>query len=161
MLMKGSTQFEEILSRLGEAFCIDGKLTQVKLAEALEIRQSSISDAKNRCGRDKRYPVPAEWLLKALEFGGVDPNWIVTGEEPKYRVLSDDGEGALTVTEVRKKVAEEYQRPLSFEELLEELNSRLPDGANLRIDYPRSKSFTERYLEASQIVVEQQEDHNA
>lgn len=152
MLMKGDTEFNGILARLAEAFCIDGNITQVKLAEALDIRQSSISDAKKRCGRDKRYPVPAEWLLKALEFGGVDPNWIVTGEEPKYRVLSSDGKGALTVTEIRKRVAEENQRPLSFEELLEELNGRLLAGANLRIDYPRSKSFTEKYLEAKQAV---------
>lgn len=146
MLMKGNTEFNEILMRLAEAFCIDGNITQVKLAEALNIRQSSISDAK------RRKSVPSEWLLKALEVGGVDPNWIRTGEGPRYRVLSDDGEGALTATEIRRRIVEENQRPLSFEELLEELNGRLPVGANLRIDYPRSKSFTEKYLEAKQAV---------
>lgn len=134
MLMDGQTEFEEILLRLGEAFCIGGKITQVKLAEALGIRQSSISDAK------RRKSIPAEWLIKALEFGGVDPNWIRTGKGPKYRVLSDDSEGALTVIELRKRIAEESQRPLTFEELLEALNERLPEGAQLKIEYMEKAS---------------------
>ena len=154
MLMDGRIEFEEILARFAEAFSIEGKVTQVKLAEALGIRQSSISDAK------RRKSVPAEWYLKAVEVGGVDPNWVRTGEEPKYRVLSSDGKGALTVTEIRKRVAEENQRPLSFEELIEKLNGRLPDGAQLKIEYPKKDSFTEKYLKAKQ-AVGQQEDRDA
>ncbi|WP_407944186.1 helix-turn-helix domain-containing protein [Maridesulfovibrio sp.] len=155
MLMKGDAEFNGILARLAEAFCIDGNITQVKLAEALDIRQSSISDAK------RRKSIPAEWLLKALEISGVDPNWIRTGEGPKYRVLSDDPTGALTVTELTKRIVEEYRRPLCFEELLEILNDRLPDGACLKIEYLKTKSFTERYLGAHEAVTEQQESHDA
>lgn len=139
MLMKGCSEFEGILLRLGEAFCIGGDLTQVKLAEALGIRQSSISDAKKRSTRDKRYPVPAEWLVKALSFAGVDPDWIITGLGPKYRVLSDDPHGALTVKELTKRIVEKNKKEPTFEELLNGLTKKLPEGATFQINYAVQK----------------------
>ncbi len=57
--------------------------TQVELADVLDIRQSSISDAK------RRNSIPSEWLLKILRFKRINPEWILTGEGPRYLVPSD------------------------------------------------------------------------
>ena len=65
---------ENAFSRLYEA---TGCRTQIQLAKLLEIRQSSISDAK------KRDSVPAEWLVKLLRLKGINPEWILTGLGPK------------------------------------------------------------------------------
>lgn len=127
--MTNDFDFGGALSRLGEALVFDGKVTQVKLAEALGIRQSSISDAK------RRNSIPSDWLLKALEVAGVDPNWIRSGRGPKYRVLSDEPSGALTYIEIEKRIARELQRELTVSELMEELTCRLPEGSSLSIQY--------------------------
>ncbi|NDV23477.1 bacteriophage CI repressor [Desulfovibrio sp. JC022] len=121
--------FSGALSRLGDVLVYDGKVTQVKLAEALGIRQSSISDAK------RRNSIPADWFLKALETAGVDPNWIRTGTGPKYRVLSDEPSGALTYVEIEKRITCEQQRELTVSELMEALTDKLPEGASLSIQY--------------------------
>ena len=63
--------------------------TQVELAELFEIRQSSISDAK------RRKSIPAEWLIKLLRLKGINPDWILTGEGPKYLQPVEDGKSAL------------------------------------------------------------------
>ncbi len=47
--------------------------TQVELASFLEIRQSSISDAK------RRQSIPCEWLIKLFEKKRINPDWIRTG----------------------------------------------------------------------------------
>ena len=65
---------EDAFSRL---YAATGCHTQVQLAKLLEIRQSSISDAK------KRSSIPAEWLVKLLRLKGVNPEWILTGLGPK------------------------------------------------------------------------------
>ncbi len=52
--------------------------TQVEIAELLEIRQSSISDAK------RRNSVPAEWVMKLFEKFGLNPDWIKQGVGPMY-----------------------------------------------------------------------------
>ena len=52
--------------------------TQAQLADFLEIRQSSISDAK------KRKSIPAEWLIKLLKLKWINPEWILTGEGSQY-----------------------------------------------------------------------------
>ncbi|SBW05752.1 putative DNA-binding protein [uncultured delta proteobacterium] len=66
--------FEEQLQRI---HCSLQTRTQTELAEFLDIRQSSVSDAK------KRQSVPAEWLLKLLRLKGVNPEWILTGHGPR------------------------------------------------------------------------------
>ena len=50
-----------------------GIRTQTELAEALGIRQSSISDAK------RRMVIPDSWLLRLLLQYRVNPLWILTG----------------------------------------------------------------------------------
>lgn len=57
--------------------------TQVDLAAVLDIKQSSISDAK------RRNSVPSEWLIKILRLTGVNPDWILDGVSPKYLIPSE------------------------------------------------------------------------
>lgn len=63
-------EFDAALERIRE---ITGKRTQVELAAVLNIRQSSISDAK------RRRSIPAEWLVRLLRQYGTNPDWILTG----------------------------------------------------------------------------------
>lgn len=67
--------FEAAMERIKS---VTGARTQVQLAELLDVRQSSISDAKRRCS------IPPEWQLKLLESHGLLPRWIRTGEGPQY-----------------------------------------------------------------------------
>ncbi len=52
--------------------------TQVELAEVLDIRQSSISDAK------RRNSVPSDWYMKLFEKFGLNPDWLKKGVGPMY-----------------------------------------------------------------------------
>jgi len=67
--------FEEAMERIKKA---TGARTQVQLADVLEVRQSSISDAKRRCS------VPSDWFLKLYRSHGLNPNWLSDGHEPVY-----------------------------------------------------------------------------
>ena len=66
--------------------------TQNKLAAILDVRQSSIADAK------KRQSVPADWYLKLFEKLGVNPDWLKKGTGPIYLrtevgYIPSDGDG--------------------------------------------------------------------
>jgi len=78
--------FETIYERIKRATNIT---TQVQLAGILDIRQSSISDAK------RRGSVPPDWILKLMENHSVNPAWVKYGKEP---MLLPDGScmGVLT-----------------------------------------------------------------
>ena len=52
--------------------------TQVELANVLEIRQSSISDAK------RRNSIPSDWYMKLFEKFGLSPDWLRHGAGPMY-----------------------------------------------------------------------------
>ena len=67
--------FDEVFERI--KYATDRK-TQVALAEVLEIRQSSISDAK------RRDSVPADWLITLFEKFGLNPGWLKHGNGPMY-----------------------------------------------------------------------------
>ncbi|GHV53101.1 DNA-binding protein [Deltaproteobacteria bacterium] len=69
------SRFDEILGRIKIA---THTRTQVELAEVLDIRQSSISDAK------RRNSVPADWCLKLFERFGLNPDWLKHGVGPMY-----------------------------------------------------------------------------
>ncbi len=86
-MSKDHVHFEEALERIYKA---TGTSTQVQLAEVLDIRQSSISDAK------RRKSVPADWLLKLYENQGLNPSWIKQGSEPMF--LDDDKAKAFEAT---------------------------------------------------------------
>lgn len=70
-----SNWFDEALERIKKA---TGTRTQVQLAEILDIRQSSISDAKRRSS------IPAEWYIKLFKTHGLNPDWLAEGIEPVY-----------------------------------------------------------------------------
>lgn len=61
---------------------VTGCRTQVEVSEFLDIRQSSISDAK------KRGNIPGEWLITLLEKNSINPLWIKTGRGDRYVALS-------------------------------------------------------------------------
>jgi len=52
--------------------------TQIELANVLEIRQSSISDAK------RRNSIPSDWYMKLFEKFGLNPDWLRHGTGPMY-----------------------------------------------------------------------------
>ena len=52
--------------------------TQIELANVLEIRQSSISDAK------RRNSIPSDWYMKLFEKFGLSPDWLRHGVGPMY-----------------------------------------------------------------------------
>ncbi len=68
------TDFDATMARI-HAVC--GTRTQMQLAEALGVRQSSISDAK------RRKSIPAEWLLKLVRQPQANPDWLLTGQGPE------------------------------------------------------------------------------
>ena len=119
--MAAQEEYERILSALDLR-------TQVKLAEILDVRQSSISDALKRNDPDG---VPAGWKLRLLEAAGLRPEWIRTGEGPRYMVASDDG----------VNTAPNYGRIRpTVEELLADIGRRVP-GCRLcvSIHYPEEE----------------------
>lgn len=61
---------------MGRIKAITGTRTQVQLADALNVRQSSISDAK------RRNSIPSDWLLKILLQHNAHPAYILTGQGP-------------------------------------------------------------------------------
>lgn len=67
--------FQEVYDRIRYA---TNARTQVELADVLEIRQSSISDAK------RRDSVPADWYMKLFEKFGLNPDWLKKGVGPMY-----------------------------------------------------------------------------
>lgn len=73
--------FDEIFERIKLA---TNTRTQMELADVLEIRQSSISDAK------RRNSVPAEWYMKLFESFGLSPDWLKKGTGPMY-LRTDQG----------------------------------------------------------------------
>lgn len=73
--------FEEIFERIKFA---TRTRTQVELAEVLDIRQSSISDAK------RRNSVPSDWYMKLFEQFGLNPDWLKKGVGPMY-LRTDQG----------------------------------------------------------------------
>lgn len=69
------TNFDEVFERIKMA---TNTRTQVEIAEVLDIRQSSISDAK------RRNSVPSDWYMKLFEQFGLNPDWLKKGSGPMY-----------------------------------------------------------------------------
>ncbi|EFL53054.1 putative phage repressor [Solidesulfovibrio fructosivorans JJ]] len=81
-------RFDEAFDRIKQA---TGMRTQVEIAKLLDIRQSSISDAK------RRQSIPDSWLIKLYQIYNLNPNWIIDGEQPQF--LGEKRGGALHVRE--------------------------------------------------------------
>lgn len=90
--------FEEAMERIKKA---TGARTQVQLAEVLEVRQSSISDAKRRCS------VPSDWFLKLYRSHGLNPNWLSDGQEPVYLNAS---RGSVSAENLLRETPASYGR---------------------------------------------------
>lgn len=90
--------------------------TQVQLAEVLEVRQSSISDAKRRAS------IPDGWLVKLLRTRQVLPDWILTGEGQQY--LADGSHAVVAgLQEQLRLITEDFVRLVCrVEESLEVIN---------------------------------------
>ena len=69
------TFFQEVYDRIR---CATNARTQTELAAVLEIRQSSISDAK------RRNSIPSDWYMKLFEKFGLNPDWIKSGTGPMF-----------------------------------------------------------------------------
>lgn len=74
---------------------VTGARTQVQLAEVLEVRQSSISDAKRRAS------IPSDWLLKLQRSHKVFADWFLTGEGP----MSINGSAQEAITALQERLA--------------------------------------------------------
>lgn len=70
-----NARFEAAMRRIQ---AVTGTRTQVELAKLLDIRQSSISDAK------KRASIPDAWLVKLVKDFAANPTWVLSGEETPY-----------------------------------------------------------------------------
>lgn len=75
------TFFQEVYDRIRHA---TNARTQTELAAVLEIRQSSISDAK------RRNSVPADWYMKLFEKFGLNPDWIKSGMGPMFLKIDQE-----------------------------------------------------------------------
>lgn len=62
-----------------------GFKTQTELAELLEVKQSSISDALSR-----RSAIPGNWLVTLTEKYALNPRWIKTGQGEQFLQPADD-----------------------------------------------------------------------
>ena len=69
-------QFEDAYSRIQAA---TRTRTQTEIASILGIKQSSISDAK------KKNTIPDGWLVTLYRTFGLEPDWILYGQEPICR----------------------------------------------------------------------------
>ena len=82
------TSFQGIYERI---LCATNVRTQTELADLLEIRQSSISDAK------RRNSIPSDWYMKLFEKYHLNPEWLKRGTGPMF--LNTDTTIAPTIHE--------------------------------------------------------------
>ena len=105
------TSFEAQYERVLEA--ADCK-TQIELAAVLDVRQSSISDAK------RRKSIPAEWRVKLFEKRRVNPDWIRTGLGGKILQAVDEAERQRSIVpnSIERRPAEECTTDELFAEIM-------------------------------------------
>jgi uncharacterized protein YjbJ (UPF0337 family) len=69
-------QFNQRFGRLKEAL---GVITDIDLARALGIKQSSVASAR------ERKSIPPKWIIENSDKHGISSDWLLYGEGPKYR----------------------------------------------------------------------------
>lgn len=97
-------RFDEAFERIKKS---TGMRTQVEIAKLLDIRQSSISDAK------RRQSIPDSWLIKLYQIYNLNPNWIIDGESPQF--LGEQRGGAVQVRDAGDaygRKPKHYQAPV-------------------------------------------------
>lgn len=107
------TDFDSQFARIFEAA---GCRTQLELAEFLNIKQSSVSDAK------RRKTVPSEWLVKLFEKKRINHAWLRNGTGGKFihAASEEEGKRPAVMTAIMYRPAKEC----TTEELLAELARR-------------------------------------
>jgi len=103
-IVVASSRFDEAFDRIKKS---TGMRTQVEIAKLLDIRQSSISDAK------RRQSIPDSWLIKLYQIYNLNPNWILEGESPQF--IGEQRGGALQVREPGEaygRKPKHYQMPV-------------------------------------------------
>lgn len=115
--------FEEAMERIKKA---TGARTQVQLAEVLEVRQSSISDAKRRCS------VPSDWFLKLYRSHGLNPNWLSDGQEPVYLNAS---RGTVSADNLLREAPASYGRTNARGRVVQ-VSTMAGDSANPKVWAP-------------------------
>jgi hypothetical protein len=121
----GRAAYEAAMARIRE---LTGATTQVQLAEVLDVRQSSISDAKRRAS------IPPEWVLKLHRLYRALPEWILEGTGP--RTLDE--------------LLPEYQRELAAK--VEAVRKELGGMADLIRDHLGYARMTADDLEARKLA---------
>lgn len=105
---------------------VSGARTQVEIAKLLDIRQSSISDAK------RRQTVPDTWLVALLALYGVNPEWIKTGQGAIYLTADTARDIPDGVRRLAVAVPEPEPTPEpTVSELKAALEAKLGDGLHL------------------------------
>ncbi len=95
-----------------------GCRTQVELADFLEVRQSSVSDAR------RRQSIPAEWQMKLLAKKWINPFWVLSGEGAQYLIPADAEQGKPQVGTVERVTEIRPPEECSSQELFNELVRR-------------------------------------
>lgn len=141
--LETNNRFDMAFERIKKA---TGMRTQVEIAKLLDIRQSSISDAK------RRQSIPDSWLIKLYQIYNLNPNWIIDGEDPQF--LGDQRGGALLVRES----GEAYGRKPKFYQL-PVCNMALPDGEEGPWHEVSTETVTvpEQFYRASLVIVQMDE----
>ena len=137
-------RFDEAFDRIKKA---TGMRTQVEIAKLLDIRQSSISDAK------RRQSIPDSWLIKLYQIYNLNPNWVLDGEVPQF--LGEQRGGALQIREP----AEAYGRkPRHYQ--LSVSSMSLPEGTEGPwAEHPlETLSVPEQFHRPSLVVVRMDEN---
>lgn len=139
-----NNRFDEAFDRIKKA---TGMRTQVEIAKLLDIRQSSISDAK------RRQSIPDSWLIKLFQIYNLNPNWLLHGEAPQF--LGEQRGGALSVREP----AEAYGRkPKHYS--LPVAGMALPEGGEGPWEEVNQETLTvpDPFYRPSLLVVRMDED---
>lgn len=111
--------FRAAMTRLHET-C--GTRTQVDLAEFIGVRQSSISDAR------RRRNIPDSWLLTVMRRTGADPDWLLRGTGPRWRLLSEDFKRPVDREVVEAAIRAEVDN-LDAGQLIARLREKIPGVA--------------------------------
>ncbi|QLA16622.1 LexA family transcriptional regulator [Desulfolutivibrio sulfoxidireducens] len=142
----GYNTFEDAFERIKKS---TGLRTQVEVAKLLDIRQSSISDAK------RRKSIPDGWLIKLYQLYGLNPNWVLDGEQPQF--LGERKGGGLTVMES----SEGYGARKPKHHTVPVCAMTLPEGAEGGwVETPvESITIADRFHRPSLLVVRMDEEH--
>lgn len=121
-----NARFEAAMRRIQ---AVTGTRTQVELARLLDIRQSSISDAK------KRASIPDAWLVRLCVLYDANPAWVLHGDGTPY--LRHDTDRAAPDGAPRDEQPEEEPTPKpSVGEMLKALEEHLGNGLRLLVMPP-------------------------